>query len=107
MFRVIPNRVFLRAAVLDACHLLLKAGYGMGAPPSRDRCVKQLVDLFQRLAGRFRVGQVNMEDHGEAEGAKDHVCLPLDVGERGGDEEGESQVEANEEQSVRTLDIPQ
>lgn len=66
---------------------------GALAPPGGDVRVEDGVDLLEGLAGGLGVGEEDVEDHDEAEDAEDDVRLPLDVGEGGRDEEGESQVE--------------
>lgn len=70
------------------------------APPGPDVAFEDDVDLLERLAARLRVGEEDVEEHDGAEGAEDHVRLPVDVGECGGDEEGEGEVEAKTKGAV-------
>lgn len=80
-------------STLRLLHLLLESRRGMRASPSRDISIEQLIDFFEGLPRGLGIGEEDVEGHGDTEGAEDHVRLPLDVGECGRDEEGESQIE--------------
>ncbi len=69
-------------------HPIFKGSASGSTAPSWHILVKKHVNLFERLLGRLGVGEKCMSGHDEAKRAEYHVGLPLDVGERWGDEEG-------------------
>lgn len=82
------------ASAFSLLNLLVKSSASDGAAPGRDISVKQEVDLLQSLPGGLGVAEKGVQSHGDTECTKDHVRLPLDVGEGGGNEEGQGEVEA-------------
>ena len=50
-------------------------------------------DLLKRLSSGFREHEIDVNEHGDAEDAKDNVCAPLDVDKGRGDEVAQSEVE--------------
>ncbi len=73
---------------------VFKRGAGGCAAPSWDILVKEHVNLLKGFLGRLWIREEGVERPGEAECAKYHVGLPLDIGKCRWHEEGESQVEA-------------
>jgi hypothetical protein len=86
------SRLYL--SLLQLSNVVLKRARHLGGAPRRDVLLKQLVHFLQGLARRLRVHEDRLDHHGDAECAKDHKGLPLDVLEGGWDEEGEGEVEA-------------
>jgi len=50
-------------------------------------------DLLERLASGFGEHEIDVNEHGDAEDAKDNVCAPLNVDKGWGDEVTQSEVE--------------
>lgn len=78
--------------ILVILHARDLAGEVLGLPgrgadvPDTVGVLEHLVDLLQRLAGRFGEHEKNVDGHGGAEDAEDDVGLPSDAHEGGRDE---------------------
>lgn len=55
--------------------------------------IEDLFDFFKRLLRGFWEEEEHVQEHGHAEDAEDDVDFPADVGECGGHEVGEGEVE--------------
>jgi len=82
------------AAAADLFDLVLKRRTCPAGAPGSQVLLEKLVNLLERPFCRLGVCEEGVGGHGKAKCAKDHVRFPLDVGEGGRDEEGESKVEA-------------
>jgi hypothetical protein len=105
IFSVISSSCLDHTSAPNLGNLVIKIS-DVRAPPSRDVVLKEFVNLFERLPDCLGVGEEDMECHGNTEGTKDQVRLPLDIGKSRWHEEGESQIEtgkaSSQHQDLRT-----
>lgn len=71
---------------------VLKTPASTSSTPGGDVGVEKVVDFLQTFAGCLRVCEEDVYSHGSAKGSKDHVRLPLDVGEGRRHKEGECKI---------------
>lgn len=79
---------------LRLLNLLTKPATSLCTSPSRNVTLKQNINFLKGLACCLGISEESVERHGDTECSEDHVRLPLDIGERWWDKEGECQVEA-------------
>lgn len=90
MIYVILFLQFLEASFfLRSCYFLIKGAHCARTAPCGN---VSFINLFERLLHRFRVHEVDVEHHSNAESAKNHVRLPLNIHESGRNEGGQSKV---------------
>lgn len=93
MGRLFVSMTITHLPMLGFLNPILKCPAKALAPPRRHVILEEKIDLLQTLFRCLGVEEEDMNRHRRAESAKNHVCLPLDVGKRRWYEEGKGKIE--------------